>query len=93
MQHTQRLSISLPNEMAQMVKRKVADGSYASESDVIADGLHALQERDGTVEQWLLTDVASAYDAHKANPARAEALDEVIRQLEAEDHQALGERH
>jgi putative addiction module CopG family antidote len=93
MRYTQRLSISLPDEMAQMVKQKVAEGVYASESDVIADGLLALQERDSAVERWLLTDVSAAYDAYKADPSRAEDIADVIRQLEADDRQSLGERH
>jgi putative addiction module CopG family antidote len=93
MPYTQSLSISLPDEMAQMVKQKVAEGGYASESDVIADGLLALQERDNAVEHWLLTDVAVAYDAYKADPSRAEDIADVIRQLETDDPLAMGESH
>jgi len=39
MRSTQQLSITLPNEMAQLVRAKVAAGEYASESEVIRDGL------------------------------------------------------
>ena len=42
MRTTQQFSITLPNEMADIVKRKVAAGEYATESEVIRDGLRVL---------------------------------------------------
>ena len=42
MRTTQQLSITLPNDMADVVKTKVKTGEYASESEVIRDGLRAL---------------------------------------------------
>ena len=52
-----------------MVRAKVSSGEYASESEVIRDGLRALQARDHALEKWLRTEVAAAYDEAKANPA------------------------
>ena len=46
MRTTQQFSITLPNEMADAVKRKVAAGEYATESEVIRDGLRVLIARD-----------------------------------------------
>ena len=43
MRTTQSLSITLPHEMAQMVKNKVSSGEYATESEVIRDGLRTLE--------------------------------------------------
>lgn len=63
---TQSLSITLPHEMAQMVKAKVSSGEYATESEVIRDGLRTLAARDAAVERWLLKEVAPTYDALKA---------------------------
>jgi putative addiction module CopG family antidote len=77
------MSITLPLEMANMVKSRVASGDYASESEVIREGLRALLERESAVEHWLRTEVAAAYDAHKAHPERAKPLDEAWRELEA----------
>ena len=37
MRTTQQFSITLPNEMADIVKTKVAAGEYATESEVIRD--------------------------------------------------------
>ena len=58
MRSTQQLSVTLPNEMAQMVKSKVSSGEYASDSEVIRDGLRALQARDKALESWLRTEGA-----------------------------------
>ncbi len=42
MRTTHKMSITLPNEMADAVKAKVASGAYATESEVVRDGLRAL---------------------------------------------------
>lgn len=70
MRSTQQFSITLPNEMAAVVKAKVACGEYATESEVIRDGLRSLLARDRAVESWLRETVAPAYDAIKADPSR-----------------------
>lgn len=84
MRTTQQLSITLPNDMADVVKEKVRSGEYASESEVIRDGLRALLARDRAVENWLLQQVGPAYDALKADPSRALTADEVRARLAAE---------
>lgn len=83
MRSTQQMSITLPVEMANLVKKRVANGDYASESEVIREGLRALQERENAVEHWLRTEVVATYDAYKADPARAKPLDEAWKRLEA----------
>ena len=70
MRSTKQLSVTLPNAMAEDVAAKVASGEYASESEVIRDGLRALK-RDKAIEQWLGGEVGDIYDAMKADPARA----------------------
>jgi Arc/MetJ-type ribon-helix-helix transcriptional regulator len=57
--------------MAELVEHKVATGEYATESEVIRDGLRALLARDRAVDDWLLNKVAPAYDALQADPVRA----------------------
>ena len=84
MRTTQQLSITLPVEMAEAVKSKVAAGEYATESEVIRDGLRALLARDRAVESWLLTQVGPAYDALKADPSRAVTVGHVRARLAAE---------
>lgn len=67
MRTTQAISITLPNEMAKMVKTKVASGEYASDSEVIREGLRTLMARDNALEKWLREEVVAAYDEAKKN--------------------------
>ena len=83
MRTTQQLSITLPNDMAELVKAKVRSGEYASESEVIRDGMRALLARDRAVENWLHTQVGPAYDALKADPSLAVSADHVRARLAA----------
>lgn len=83
MRTTQQLSITLPNEMANAVKAKVRSGEYATESEVIRDGLRALMARDRAVENWLHGQVGPACDALKADPSRAVSADTVRKRLAA----------
>ena len=77
MRTTQQFSITLPNELAEAVKAKVASGEYATESEVIRDGLRALLARDRALESWLRTEVAAAYDLMKTDPSRGLSAGEV----------------
>ncbi|MDM0024442.1 ribbon-helix-helix domain-containing protein [Variovorax saccharolyticus] len=83
MRTTQQLSITLPNEMADVVKAKVRAGEYATESEVIRDGLRALLARDRAVESWLHQQVGPAFDALKSDPSRAVTADQVRARLAA----------
>ncbi|MGO6980292.1 type II toxin-antitoxin system ParD family antitoxin [Rhizobium leguminosarum] len=83
MRTTQPLTITLPLEMAQMVKAKVSSGEYATESEVIRDGLRTLAARDAAVEKWLRDEVVPTYDETKAHPERALSAEEVGRRLDA----------
>lgn len=84
MRTTQQFSITLPNEMADIIKTKVAAGEYATESEVIRDGLRALIARDRAVENWLIQEVGPAYDALKADPERVVTVDQLRAALAAE---------
>ncbi len=81
MRTTRQLSITLPNEMADVIKAKVETGEYASESEVICDGLRVLLARDRAVENWLNNQVGPAYDALKADPSRASSASQVRARL------------
>ncbi|AZF25595.1 KluA regulatory protein [Pseudomonas sp. R2-60-08W] len=68
MRSTQQMSITLPIEMAALVKAKVAAGEYASESEVIRDGLRVLLARDRAMDDWLRDEVIPAATALEAEP-------------------------
>lgn len=84
MRTTQQFSITLPNEMANVVKTKVQAGEYATESEVIRDGLRALMARDKAIETWLHAQVGPAYDTLKADPSRAVSVAQVRERLATE---------
>lgn len=86
MRTTRQMSVTLPNEMAQLVKDKVASGEYASESEVIRDGLRTLAARDKAVEAWLRNEVVPAYEEYKANPGSVLTIDQ-IRAMIAEEYE------
>lgn len=71
MRSTQQFSITLPNAMAAAVKAKVAGGEYATESEVIREGLRALMARDQAIETWLREQVVPAAVALQADPSSA----------------------
>jgi len=88
MRTTQQFSITLPNEMANAVKSKVEAGEYASESEVIRDGLRTLMARDRAVDNWLLQQVGPSFDAIKADPSRAVTARK-MRQRIATEHEVI----
>ena len=71
MRSTQQFSITLPHELADAVKAKVAGGEYASESEVIREGLRAMMAKDRAVETWLREQVVPAAMELEADPSKA----------------------
>ena len=80
MRKTHSLSITLPHDMAKAVKEKVASGAYATESEVIREGLRALREREAALEDWLRTEGVARYDAYQRHP-QGEAVEKVFADL------------
>ena len=85
MRTTRQLSITLPNEMADKLAERVRSGQYASDSEVIRDGLRTLFARDAAVEAWLPDEVATAHDALVADPSRAITGRDLRERLSARD--------
>jgi len=92
MRSTQPLTITLPLEMAQMVKDKVSSGEYATESEVIRDGLRTLAARDAAVDRWLREEVAPTMDALRKDPSLVSPLDEVRKRLHSHIDDLTGKR-
>jgi antitoxin ParD1/3/4 len=96
--NTQPMSITLPHDMAAMVRAKVESGEYATESEVIRDGLRALQARDAAVENWLRDEVAKSFNSFDKGVARprmtaskAEALARLLEAYRARMEKQAGE--
>ncbi len=81
MRSTQRFNITLPNDLADALRAKVASGEYATESEVIREALALLLARDRVVDAWLRNRVAASYDALKADPLRGVGVTSVKSRL------------
>lgn len=92
MRTTQSLSITLPIEMAEMVKAKVSSGEYASESEVIRDGLRTLIARDAAIEKWLVEEVVPTMKEIEEHPECLLTAEEVDRRLDARLASLLAEQ-
>jgi putative addiction module CopG family antidote len=77
MRSTQQFSVTLPNEMAATVRAMVASGEYASESEVIREGLRALNARERALNDWLTQQALPSYNAYRADPSKGISLEEV----------------
>jgi antitoxin ParD1/3/4 len=66
---TEKLSISLPLDMARMVRRQVEQGGYASNSEVIREALRMWQQREQERSQRLET-IRTALNAAATDPKR-----------------------
>ena len=78
---TQQISVTLPNEIAVQIRARVSSGEYASESEVLIEGLEMLADRDRSLAESLESEMAAAYDEWKANPSAVFSLDEVEDEL------------
>jgi Arc/MetJ-type ribon-helix-helix transcriptional regulator len=56
------VEITIPGDMAERIRAKVASGTYASESEVIGEGLLALEAQEADIERWLKETVAPTYE-------------------------------
>lgn len=77
------LSITLPLEMVQMVQAKVSSGEYASESEVVQDGLLTLADQDAAIDQWMRDEVLPTLDALDADPSSAVSAKDAWQRIEA----------
>lgn len=75
-------TVTLPLDTVESLRARVASGGYASESDVVREGLLALDAQDNRLERWLRTDGVARYDAWQAAPDDALTPDEVRDDIE-----------
>ena len=89
------LTVILPDEIAEMVRRKVDSGQYPNESEVIREALQAMEDdpmQGPEIEEWLRTVAVPAYDAIKAEPSRALTIEQVRASLAARVERAMKAR-
>jgi len=84
MQSNRQFNISLEQDIADAVERKVEAGAYASVSEVVSDGVRALIERDTDIERWLREEVLPGHAEYLADPSSAIAAEDILDELKAE---------
>lgn len=84
MRKTQPLTITLPHDMLLMVRAKVMSGEYATESEVIRDGLRILQARDAAVEKWLQEEVVNSYDECAADATLGVPAEQILARIRSQ---------
>jgi Arc/MetJ-type ribon-helix-helix transcriptional regulator len=72
------MQITLPADLAARVRDKMETGRYASENEVIAESLAALEDREAEIESWLVNEVGPALDRSHTDPTRAIPVDEAF---------------
>jgi antitoxin ParD1/3/4 len=81
MKPAEKLSITLPADMARMVREKVERGAYASNSEVIREALRTWQERESR-EARHLDEVRGKIEEAIADPRPALTANEVGKRLD-----------
>ena len=86
---TEQLTLTLPAEIVETIRNKVASGEYASESDFVCESIvlsdaHRSSESDagwGPSDEWLIQHALPALDELEAHPETGIPLEEVEAEL------------
>ena len=78
MQSAEKLSITLPPEMASFIRQKVESGLYDSNSEIIREAMRGLMERERRLERL---DGAIALGLADAEAGRVQEIEAVRREL------------
>ncbi len=78
MQSAEKLSITVPPEMAAFIRQKVDSGLYGSNSEIIREALRSMMERDRRLERL---DTAIARGVADAEAGRVQDIDEIRTEL------------
>jgi antitoxin ParD1/3/4 len=78
MQSAEKLSITLPPEMASFIRQKVDSGLYGSNSEIIREAMRGLMERERRLERL---DGAIALGLADAEAGRVQEIEAVRREL------------
>ena len=77
MRSTRQLSITLPNEMAELIEKKAESGAYASVSEVVREGIRTLLDRDAALEKWLRDEVVPGIQEYREDPSKGIPADKI----------------
>ena len=81
MRHNRSFTVMLPDDLADLVDKKVASGEFSDESAVLTEGLRQLADREGETEDWIRREVVPTIEAY--DPSRVIPMQDVRRRIEA----------
>ena len=76
------VTITLSDDMVRATDAKIAAGEFASEGDIVREGLETLLADDATLEGWLRSDVVASCREMAADPSRGIPIDDVVGRIE-----------
>jgi antitoxin ParD1/3/4 len=84
------IHVTLSDEAAiEFVRGKVSSGEYASEADVVREGIDALKQVAEERERWEREVLLPAYERYKADPSTGVPIEEVQRRVGARRRERL----
>ncbi len=86
----EKRTFDLPADEASFIDERVASGAYATSSDVVSEGLRALQEREAAVERWLHAEVALTYDRWQSRQEDGATAEEMAERARKRHQARLG---
>jgi antitoxin ParD1/3/4 len=88
MQNVERLSITLPVEMARMIRDRVEAGRYASNSEVIREAMRVWQEKE-QLHAEKLASIRAKVEAAETDPRPSLGVSDVEKHFEERLKQSL----
>ncbi len=79
-----QLQITLSDEELAIVRQKVSNGEFASESEVVSEGIALIHENDLSFEQWVRAVALPAHARFEADPSTGMTVEQVRAQLAAD---------
>lgn len=83
----EKRTFSMTSEQSALIDALVQRGDYATGSEVVRDGLRALQAREAAIERWLREEVVPTYERAKAHPEELISSEDMAKRMR-ERHQA-----
>jgi Arc/MetJ-type ribon-helix-helix transcriptional regulator len=78
------ITITIPAELSDRIRARIAEDGYADPLDVLEDGLDALEPDEQGLSHWLRTEVAAAVKDYQENPANVLTEDQLKTSLQTE---------
>lgn len=80
---SKRVTIEIPDDLAEFAEAKVSAGEFASVDEAIAAGVQSLKDHDAMIDRWIKEEVIPSYEKWVADGKPVLTEDEVFASVEA----------